>query len=71
MDRSDWEEYLEENPDPVELLEALRINVVYACWRAAIEKNISDPMDRFPYTTKGVFEYKAPSAVLEAGRAKG
>jgi len=71
MDENDWIWYHHENSDdPTGVLEEFRSCIVRNCWRAAIEKNISNPMDRFPYVSEGVFDYKAPSAVLAAGRAK-
>ena len=70
MAENDWNEYIDENPNSVDLLAAFRQRVIDNCWQAAVEKNISDPVDRFPYMSKGVFDFKAPSAVLDAGRAK-
>jgi hypothetical protein len=70
VEEDDWKQSSEKASDPVDHLEDLRQIVMDYTWKDVIEANISDWLERFPYIENGEFNYKAPLAETDAGRAR-
>jgi len=67
----DWQECVDEFADPVEQLEALRQGHVQDFMESIINGNITNDLERYLFMENGKFNYKLPSAKMEAGRPKG
>jgi hypothetical protein len=69
-DAEDWLECANRCREPVEQLEALRQGIVQDCWSDVIKNNITDGLEQYLHMENGKFDFKSPSAVVEAGRSK-
>jgi hypothetical protein len=69
-DAEEWLECASQFQEPAEQLEALRQGIVQDRWAAVIKNNITDGLERYSHMENGEFNYKSPSAVIEAGRPK-
>lgn len=71
MTGTGWERLMSKSKDPVDQLAALRQRFVQDFWQEAIEKGISDNLDRRPFLVNGTFDFRAPPAETEPCRCKG
>jgi hypothetical protein len=69
-DAQRWQKCAKRFTDPGGQLEALRQGLVQEFWQEIIESNITDGLERFPHMENGEFDFKSPSAAVEAGRSK-
>jgi hypothetical protein len=65
-----WEKCATKFGNALEQIEALRQGIVQDAWSELIKAKISDVLERHPYTFKGEFDFKYPSAEVEAGRPR-
>lgn len=69
-DAEEWLSRISEYEEPEEQLEALRAWIVDISWEKVIKKNITDGLETYLHMENGKFNFKSPSAVIEAGRPK-
>jgi hypothetical protein len=69
-DAAEWQGRIRKYDEPAEQLEALRAWIVDVSWEEVVKKNIVDGLERYLHMEDGEFDFKSPSAVIEAGRPK-
>jgi hypothetical protein len=69
-DADEWLNRINKFEEPEEQLEALRAWIVDVSWEEVIKNNITDGLEQYLHMENGKFNFKNPSAVIEAGRSK-